>query len=1025
MNARARSWRLLTTAASLLAVIGLSATAFAQDYTTNTIEGVVQDINGQIIAGASITATSERGVRRTVTSNAQGEFRMPQMPIGPYKVAVAASGFAGLSDLDLYNQVGATGDFVVTMISDSAAIEEIVTTGVRQSTIDFESNTSGISVNVAELQLKYPVARDSTDIALFAPGTHIGEQDFQSRANGRLASFSGGSVAENAYYINGMNVTNFRNFTGGSEIPFEFFEQVEVKTGGYQAEFGRSMGGFVNHVSKSGSNDFSFNVTGYWTPEGGRETRKDVTTAWNSLDYDKDTQLIMEMSGAIVPDRVFIYGLYNDRDQYEEDYSTTRYVETRDDEPFYAGKIDIVPFEGHRLEYTYFSDKRVIRQKQFGFNEDGLSRDEVDGSEIGAAIGEGFTLAGGENQIWKYTAFLSDSVTVSAMYGTNEFERTVQSTADSGCPIVFERMSLTSSTTIGCWVNGIVGAGADEREAMRVDADFYFNLAGDHHVRVGWDREDLTSIDQSNYSGGEYWRYNYCRNAEGCFGGAVAQNEEWVRNLIYQTGGSFEIEQSAWYIQDSWQLSDRMTVNVGLRSEVFKNYNSLGEVFVDADAEIAPRLGATYDLNGDGRTLLSAFWGRYYMPIAANTNIRLSGAEFFSEGFYRHNGFAARQSGTDIPTGVDYANPIQFDAISDGEIPPVEITKAENLDPLFSDEIILGFEHQFDNDWIIGVRGVRRELSTQIDDIGINHAIVAWALENGYAADDVYEWMDPSQHGIEYVLANPGEDITVSTDTLTPLDGSDGLVRMNLTKEQLGYPKPKRDYTSIEFTAEKDFDNWGIQGSYVWSSNDGNTEGVVKSDNGQDDAGLTQDFDLVALSLNASGALPTEVAHYLKVGGYYIINDQLRVGGTLRVRSPRKFGCFGVLPDGIYGTAANAFDDDGEFTGDFNALRQIYESQYDDDYWFCGGEATPRASQLESDWITQLNASLTYTPRIDNLVGRLAFRVDVFNVFDAQSTTDLFEQGEAAGGTIQDTYGQSSGYQRPRSIRLSANWAFD
>jgi len=1003
----------------------LSSTAVAQDYTTNTIEGQVRDVNGAPVANASITARSERGTTRTTTSDSDGDFRMPQMPIGPYSVDVAASGYASLAGLPLYNQIGASGDFIITVQAEGAAIEEIITTGVRQSSIDFESNTSGISVNVEELQLKFPLGRDATSVALFAPGTHLGDGAFNTRSNGRLASFSGGSVAENAYYINGLNVTNFRNFTGGSTIPFEFFEQVEVKTGGYQAEFGRSMGGFVNSVSKSGSNDFRFDVTGYWTPEGGRETRKDVTTTWNSLDYDSNTQLILQASGAIIQDRVFFYALYNDRDRYEEDYSSSRYIETRDDEPYYAAKIDIVPFDGHRLEYTYFTDARTIKQTTFGFNADSLDREDVDGSEIGAEIGQGFTLAGGENHVYKYTAFINDSFTLSAMYGENEFERTTQSTADGTCPIVFERMSLTSSTRIGCYVNSFAGAGSDSREAMRIDADFYFDWLGDHHVRVGWDREDLKSIDTTSYSGGEYWRYNFCRNAGGCFNGTVAENEEWVRNLIYRAGGEFEIEQSAWYIQDSWSISDQLSVNVGLRSEVFKNFNSLGEVFIDADAEIAPRIGMTYDLRGDGRTQLSAFWGRYYMPIAANTNIRLSGAEFFTEGFYRHDGFDSRQSGTDIPNGVDYANPIQFDAISDGEIPPVAITKAEGVDPLFSDEIILGFEHQFDNDWIVGVRGVYRELSTQIDDIGINHAIVAWAIDNGYDVDDVWEWMDPSQHGIEYVLANPGESIIVSTDTISPLDGSDGLVRMDLSAEQLGYPKANREYTSIEFTAEKEFENWGIDASYVYTSNEGNTEGVVKSDNGQDDAGLTQDFDLVALSLNAKGPLPTEVEHYLKVGGYYIINDQLRVGGTMRIRSPRQFGCFGVLPDGIYGNAADAFDVDGNFTGDLGALRQVYESQYDDDYWFCNGVATPRGSQLESDWNTEINGSVTWMPKLDNMVGRLTFRADIFNLLNSRSATDLFEQGEAAGGTPQAEYGMPSSYQQPRRVRLSVNWAFE
>jgi hypothetical protein len=1009
--------------AAFLATGALSTTAFAQDYTTNTIAGSVQDLDGNVVSGATIEISSAKGVRRSATVGADGSFRFPRLPLGEYSASVTASGYESLTDLQISNQLGVSGLLTITIAPEGATIEEIVTTGVRQASVDFNSNETGITVNVGELMTKYPVARDVTSVALFAPGAQAGDTDFNSRSDGSLASFSGASVAENAYYINGMNVTNFRTFTGASTIPFEFYDQIEVKTGGYQAEFGRSMGAFINSASKSGSNDFIFEVTGYWEPEGLRETRRDIETTWNSLDYDKSTDLILQASGPIIEDRLFFYGLYNDRDVYEQDYSSSRRVDTFDDEPFYAAKIDLVPFDGHRLEYTYFTDARKIRQRTYAFNDDELERSEVNGSEVGEVVGDGFVLAGGTNEIFKYTGVFTDWFTISAMYGTNEFERTSQSTAD-GNPVIFERMTNpSSSTTIGAWANTFASEGRDEREAIRVDADFYFEALGDHHIRVGFDQEDLKSQELSSLSGGEYWRYHYCTDEDGCFltsSNPVAFEEEYVRHLIIDQGGEFEIEQSAWYIQDSWEVSDRLTVNLGIRSEVFKNLNGEGEVFIETDDEIAPRLGATYDLFGDGRTLLSGFFGRYYMPVAANTNIRMSGAELFIEEYLRHNGFDERQSGTDAPTGVDYANPIQYNLVSDGTVPSVATIKAEQVDPLFSDEYMIAIEHAFDNEWVVGARYTYRELTTQIDDIGINPATVAWALDNGYDLDDVYWIMDPSEHSIDYVLANPGENIRVATDLLTE-DGS--LVYMDLTAEMLGYPKPKRKYNSIELTAEKDTDTWGIYASYVWAQSEGNTEGMVKSDIGQADPGLTQDFDLVGVMLNADGPLPIQAEHQLKVSGYYVLSDQLRFGANARIRSPRKFGCFGVLPDGVFGVGADAFDDDNNFTGNLTALRQVYESQYDDDYWFCDGEPVKRGSAMEADWTYTVDLNAMWVPQIDSLPGELSFRVDIFNVFNDESVTDRFEQGETLSGALE-TYGKASAYNPPRSVRLSANWKF-
>ncbi|MEJ2274193.1 MAG: carboxypeptidase regulatory-like domain-containing protein, partial [Woeseiaceae bacterium] len=665
--------------AALLLTGALSTAAYAQDYTTNTIAGSVKDLNGNPVAGATIEISSAKGVRRSATVGSDGSFRFPRLPLGEYEATVSASGFETLSDMQINNQLGVAGLLTITIAPEGAPIEEIVTTGVRQASVDFNTNETGISVNVGELMNKYPVGRDITSVALFAPGAQRGDTAFNTRRNGNLASFSGASVAENAYYINGMNVTNFRNFTGGSTIPFEFFDQIEVKTGGYQAEYGRSMGAFINSASKSGSNEFTFEATAYWTPDSLRETSKDIQTTWNSLDYTKGNDLILQASGPLWEDHLFFYGLYNDRSNYEQDFSSSQRVDTFDDDPFYAGKIDFVPFDGHRLEYTYFTDQRKIKQTTYAFNEANLDRDEVNGSEVGQSLGDSFILAGGTNEIFKYTGVFTDWFTISAMYGTNEFDRADQTTAGD-CPIVYERMTNPgSSAAIGCWAGAYVGNGFDERESTRVDADFYFSALGEHHIRVGWDQEDLTSFDETAYSGGEYFRYHYCTDPNGCFNGQIAQNEEYVRHVIYNTGGSFEIQQSAWYIQDSWQLNDRLTMNIGFRSEVFENLNSNGEVFIKTDDEIAPRLGVTFDLFGDGRTLVSGFYGRYYMPIAANTNIRMSGAENYIEEYLRHNGYDERNSGTDIPTGVDYANPLQYNLISDGEIPDPSTIKAEQV----------------------------------------------------------------------------------------------------------------------------------------------------------------------------------------------------------------------------------------------------------------------------------------------------------------------------------------------------------
>lgn len=994
-----------------------TASVVAQDYTTGTMEGVVQDTSGSIVPGATIAVASNKGTRRSVATDEKGKFRVPRLPIGRYTVTINADGYDELVSENVGIRLGSAGGFTFTMASSAGEIEQIVVVGTAQGSWDFNSTTTGLSLDVTEMAEKFPVNRNLTDLALFAPGTQQGDSAF-----GNLASFSGGSVAENAYYVNGMNTTNFRNFTGSSVVPFEFYEQVEVKTGGYQAEFGRSIGGFTNSVTKSGSDEFKASASMYWAPSWADEAPLDSEISGNrrSLNQSNDFDLVLEASGPIVKDKLYFFGLYNHRRNNSDTFGTTRANENRDEDPFWGFKIDFLPFEGHRLEATVWSDSRTINSTSFGF--DG---DETVGSEVGTSFSE----AGGRNEIFKYTGVFADWFTITGLYGKNRYERTNQSTQDA-CPLVFERMTNpNSSATIGCWTSSFVSQGADAREAYRVDADFYFSGLGEHHVRVGYDTENLTADELSTLSGGEYWRYHFCTSPTGCFGGQIAENDEYVRHLIINNGGSFKNKQTAFYIQDAWRLSDDFSLTLGIRNETFDNKNANGESFIKVKNQWAGRFGLNWDPFGKGKDRVTAFFGRYYMPIAANTNIRMAGAETFIQEFCLHDGFDQRDPTTAAPSNPQCgpSDALQYTVTGDGEIPPVDTIKDQNVDPLYSDEYILGYEHVFDNGWTVGIRGMYRTLGSQIDDVGINHATVAWALENGYELDDVFWILDPAQHGIDYVLTNPGTDMRVATDLLTD-DGS--LVWMDLTADMLEYEQVKRKYKAIEVTFSREDDGvWSLDGSYTFSTVRGNTEGVVKSDNGQDDAGLTQDFDLVALMIGAEGPLPTENKHKLKLWGSYKIADWLRVGGRATITAPRKFGCLGVLPDGTFGNAANAFDNAGEFTGDLGALRQIYEDRYGADYWFCDGESTPRGSQLKSQWIKRLDLNFTIIPAFaESIPGEFRMGVDIFNVFNARGISDRNEFGETyAGvgvGVADPDYGVWTNRQAPRNIRFNAKWSF-
>ncbi len=136
----------------------------------------------------------------------------------------------------------------ITMGVSSAVINEIVTSGRRQSRVDTAIAESGLVISTEEI-LGLPIARDLTSVALLAPGANAGDSRF-----GNLASFGGASVAENTAFINGLNTTNFRTECWLLQRAFfEFYDTIQVKTGGYSAKYGRSLGGVMNATTKSGT----------------------------------------------------------------------------------------------------------------------------------------------------------------------------------------------------------------------------------------------------------------------------------------------------------------------------------------------------------------------------------------------------------------------------------------------------------------------------------------------------------------------------------------------------------------------------------------------------------------------------------------------------------------------------------------------------------------------------------------------------------------------------------------------------
>lgn len=997
-------------AVSSVALLASADRAEAQDYTSGTLQGEVVDETGAPVANAAVTVRSlDQGFTRNFTTGADGEFRAQLIPQGTYEVTIESEGNNTLQDT-VQVSAGQSASFIFTATPVAASGDEIIVTGQAVQALDFNQTTQGLNVDLEELVEQVPVQRNITAVTLLAPSTSAGDSTF-----GNLASIGGGSVAENAYYINGLNVTNFDTYLGGSTVPFEFYKSVEVKTSGYPAEYGRATGGIVNAVSKSGSNEFMLGVHGNWEPAELRDTSPDTNTQRNELDEARDMSMIVEAGGPIIPDRLFFYGLVEVQESETKNAGINSGTQTvaRQDDPFYALKLDGYVTDDHHLEFTYFDTTRSTDIKTFAFDP---NTDTVGGLNSTAVLNRG-----GESFVGKYTGTITDWLTISAAYGENsDRDETLPGIDD---PYVVDSRTGESFLLSQQATATVTNPRETKRKFYRVDADIFFDAFGDHHVRMGYEKEELNLTRFSVRTGPDGAAYFY--NTAGPTDlvaqgpGGVPVGTEYLEVNIYRSGGSFDAENTAYYIQDEWNVNDRLSFNLGVRLDQFANFTADGTQFIDFDEEIGPRLGFAYDPMGDGVSKIFGAYSIYYLPVAANTAYRQAGSEVYFREFFRdpdNSGtFEADEidQTTGLPIGVgsqivnfENSNACPFGVLGqagvdgcqitgDGSVPSTEATISKNLKATKEEEWLIGYERQIGDLWTASASLLYRDLLITAEDVAIDRAVLNYCEDEDIAGCENI-WTGFHQ----YVIINPGEDSTITLNE--PLPGETTPRTVDFSAQELNYPAAKRTYTAAEFTVERTFDGvWGGRASYTLSESKGNTEGYVKSDNGQNDAGITQDFDQPGLTDGTLGLLPNHHAHVFKVFGSYQAMENLRLGINGLLQSPRKYGCIGVHP-----------------TDSFAAL-------YGAASFYCGGELTPRGSQFESDWLKQVDMSLRYTvPEEYSVLGNLVLRADVFNIFGFESVTDLDEFGETGSGVANPNYQTPISYQTPRYVRLGFDWEF-
>jgi hypothetical protein len=988
--------------AAMYVAMGMSLAAalpatVAQAASDGSLVGRLTDASNKPLPDAQVTVRNpQTGFTRTVKADADGYYRFPYLPVGKYEVNATKDGavIGKLADVSVGLGNATTANVTVGAIT----LEEIQVLGTRIITaVDVKSTESATNVTQEELA-RLPTERDVLSVAMLAPGLNKG--DTATGLGG--VSFGGSSVAENTVYVNGLNITDFYNRVGFSDVPYAFFKEFQIKTGGYSVEFGRTTGGVINAVTRSGTNEFEFGTEVNWEPSSLQTNKTDHFYPDGSAriigrydEYDR-TAATFYAGGPIIKDKLFFFALYEARD-FEKQNTSDRgdsLDKRKSDDPFWGAKIDWQITDKHLLELFGFSDESTDQIDTYNFDYLNGSRGEFQNRQ--------FEDRGGTSWSATYTGYLTDSLSMKAMYGENERKSADYSNNDLLCSYIEDDRDGQGEESIGCTESLSVLDRTDTREAARLD--FEWDL-GAHLLRFGLDHENNTSQHSQAYPGdGLTYFINTNSNPLLPNGFPLAPGAEYVRTRRAGVDGEFETINTAYYLEDNWSVTPSLVLNAGLRVEAFDNKNSDGDSYIKMDNMIAPRFGFSWDLHGDNRTKVFGNAGRYFLPVANVINIKQAGGFFDVRTYYEflgleevtENGFTFTR-----PILGEQLGPVD-DSQGDGTVGDLRGEVDKDMDPVYQDELILGFQSMIDDRWSWGVRGIYRKLTNAIDDM----EIMSNGLCTATGSSD-----DPGYVG--WVMANPGKNVTVFTDT--DCDGvKDGYATIDTSRAgwiqpgatysgEVGWPEPKRTYKALEFMIDRAWDNnWSVNASYTLSFSEGNAEGPVNSDTNFGDAGRTEAFDTPWVQFGGDGYLPNDRRHSLKVRGAYALGEHWEFGATLAAISGRPINAFG---DG------NPFDD------------KVYQSYFVLNPDTGEYELRKRGTAGRTPWIFDLDANVTY--RYSFSAADMSVKLSVYNLINQERITEVDEfLGQTSGEGSNSEYRFGTSYQAPRYALLTVKLDF-
>lgn len=830
---------------TVIALVGGAAVATAQQ-NTGEIYGKVTDASSGVMPGVTVTLSGAVLLQpQTAVTTETGTYRFPQLPIGMYALKFELAGFKTVIKENIRIEIGLSAQ--MNQILEISTVQETVTVSGETPLVDLK-DTGKTNRFTQEALQSIPSARDPWVIIEQAAGVAMDRQNVGGSASGQQSNFvaRGAAMSQQKWNLDGVDVTDM-SATGGSPVYYDFdaFEEMQISTGGSDVSM-QSPGVGINLVTKSGTDKFRGSARFYVTDQKFQsfnvtdELRKQGASTGNPIQNIKDYG--GEAGGPIKRGRAWIWGSYGKQDInvginnfFKTDTACAAMKaaplnfsleEIRDclntDQTLlnnYNAKLAVQTFTNNQFSIFFNAAEKVrnardasdLRPLETTYRQVGVTREDLGSKWWKTGMPKTYKFA--DRQIFS-DRFMME---VSYAHVGNNFALTFNNEDLRGVQPAFE-------ITTGAWSRSYQEAVyVRPTDSVDVTANYFLPgvMGGDHSLRVGFKLRNDIAHTESMYGGDTYARF---RN------GAATEAQ------IYRRGQTeYGLHNRSLFVQDSYSRR-KMTINVGLRFDsqsdyanpakvsanqwfgkatyagVYNNvtytgapFNQLPELsFPGAESgvtfkDFSPRVGVTYDIMGDGRTVVKANYAHYvgqlgtgslsstYNTVSATT-VRYPWIDLNGDKFIQINEVVLTAVPLNYSSGYDYNNPTK--TTTTGKVDP-------NVTNERTDELLVGLDKQFGNQFAVSASYIYRKYTN-----------FRWSPTDN--------WSSANFKQVSFTPAASACPTGARCETVTYYERTSQPGVNYTTKQQPDY---WRAYQGVEVSARKRMANhWTMNASYSYNS---------------------------------------------------------------------------------------------------------------------------------------------------------------------------------------------------------------